>query len=235
MTLTYSDENLPLNDNGVPTLRRLDFDGYMKRLRSYYDECIRFLGSGEYSAAGRPHYHLCLFGIGVDDIVSRTSHYHHNSSGIFLEDFQGWLKGGSFIQPFDVKTSFYVSKYLIKSSRSVSDYDFLGIEPEFVSQSRRPALGKTYAINHRERLLKDGFIRCKGVKFPIPRYFMDKILNDGSDAYQDLKQRLFERANDGLGRYNKGLSAQFGKSGIHFFEQCKLESSSRERILMKGN
>lgn len=234
LTLTYSDELLPLNRQGVPTLYRLDFDSFLKRIRGYYDTDIRFLGCGEYSSIGRPHYHLCLFGLCVDDFIRRTAHYRKNSSGYILEDYQAWPYGGCQISPFDIKTSFYISKYLIKSSKSKADYEALDIEPEFISQSRRPALGKRYCLEHRERLLKDGFIRCKGVKFPIPRYFLNRVLNNGSDDYQDLKERLSIKANEFYGKYIKDLNRQFNGSNKHIYEQISEEALAREKTLMKG-
>lgn len=62
LTLTYSDEHLPLTDTGLPTLdpRRLQL--FLKRLRKAHEpNTFRFFGVGEYSDAWRPHYHLILF------------------------------------------------------------------------------------------------------------------------------------------------------------------------------
>lgn len=234
LTLTYSDDNLPMNDRNIMTLKKCHLDNFIKRLRSWYENPIRVLASGEYSPSGRPHYHCCFFGIDVDTFIQGTQHYHQNSHGHVLEDFCCWKFGGCQIAPFDIKTSFYVAKYLVKSDKDKKDYEALNIEPEFVYQSRRPALGKAYAIEHKARLLKDGFIRCKGVKFKIPRYFMDSILNDGSDEYQDLKDRLADKANKGFGQYIKSLNSQFKGSGKHIYEQMSEEAKAREILLKKG-
>lgn len=234
LTLTYSDDNLPYNDNGIPTIRKVHLDDAIKRIRASYSKKIRVLASAEYSPSGRPHYHLCLFGMDINWFIDRSRRYHNNSHGIVLEDFQAWKFGGCLVAPFDIKTSFYVSKYLVKSDKDKEAYKKLGIESECIYQSRRPALGKQYAIEHKDRLLKDGFIRCKGVKFKIPRYFMDNILNDGSDDYQDLKDRLADKANISFGQYIKELNSQFNGSNKHIYEQIAEEAKARESFLKKG-
>lgn len=243
LTLTYSDDNLPRNSKGIPTLCKAQFDSFVKRLRSFLNVPIRVLASGEYSSTGRPHYHCCFFGVDVDAFIEGTQHYHENSHGLVLEDFKIWSEkingekvtlGGCLIAPFDIKTAFYVAKYLIKSVQDKQDYEALSIEPEFVYQSRRPALGKQYALEHRDRLLKDGFIRCKGRKFKIPRYFMDKILDDGSDEYQDLKDRLAFKASEANKAYMKSLENQFKGSDKHIYEQIHEVENAREKIIAKG-
>lgn len=194
LTLTYSDDNLPYTKDGLATLSKNQFDDFMKRLRSYYYEKnikIRYLASGEYSPKLRPHYHICCFGLSVDDFLSRCKHYHQNSHGIVCEDFQGWQKGGILLQPFSFETAFYVSKYIVKQNRK-KEFEKLGLEPEFVSQSRRPGLGYNYAVTHKEKLYNDGFIRCNGKKFKIPRYFLQKILDE--DELDEFKARLELRA-----------------------------------------
>lgn len=234
LTLTYSDDNLTRNEQGIPSLRRKDYDDFVKRLRtSFYPKRIKVLGCGEYSPTGRPHFHLCLFGCSCDDILKHCCHYHKNSSGIVIEDLKMWNNGGCEVAPFDIATAFYISKYLLKGKRQAEEYKALGVEPEFVSQSRRPGLGYNYAVQHRDRLLKDGFIRCKGKKFRIPRYFIDVILDDGSDEFQSFKDRICEHSNTVNGRYIKQLKEQFKGSGKHLYQMMAEEGNFREQILRK--
>lgn len=63
---------------------------------------------------------------------------------------------------------------------------------------------------------------------------MDNILNDGSDEYQDLKDRLAVKANDSLKQYFKALNNQFKGSGKHIYEQMHEEAEAREKTLAKG-
>ena len=68
-TLTYSDDNLPYNEAGEPTLKREDVKLWKKRFRHLIDNkdfswcCI-----GEYgSRTHRPHYHGLIFGLSESD------------------------------------------------------------------------------------------------------------------------------------------------------------------------
>ena len=67
ITFTYNNFNLPKTDLGHQTLQKVDFQLFMKRLRSLLDgECIehnlRYLACGEYGhKTKRPHYHVLLW------------------------------------------------------------------------------------------------------------------------------------------------------------------------------
>lgn len=241
LTLTYNDDNIPRNSKGIPTLRRSEFDDFIKRLRStYVRENFRVLACGEYSPypAFRPHYHCCLFGVSMQDIVSHTGHYHRNSGGIICEDFRGWfnskgeVKGGVEVAPFSFKTASYVAKYLVKRTDK-PDYEFLNIEPQFIYQSRRPALGYEFARQHREQLLADGFIRLNGHKFPIPRSIIERVLDKDSDDVACLKMRFNEKRQEKERKFNKELQHIYKGSSKHYFEQLK-EVAEQNEIHLKG-
>lgn len=79
VTLTYNDGNLPKtwytdSDTGeafqAATLVKRDVQLFMKRLRKAFDDQhIRFYCAGEYGDESmRPHYHLILFGLKLDDL-----------------------------------------------------------------------------------------------------------------------------------------------------------------------
>lgn len=60
VTLTYSDANLPLNDDGDSLLVKPDLQKFFKRLRKSFQ--LRYFAVGEYGTKfGRAHYHLILF------------------------------------------------------------------------------------------------------------------------------------------------------------------------------
>lgn len=95
VTLTYDDTHVPLSWYSDPetgeakqamTLRKRDFQLFMKRLRKWQDvqsvdndNCfdssvsssqIRYFASGEYgSKSFRPHYHAIIFNLHLDDLV----------------------------------------------------------------------------------------------------------------------------------------------------------------------
>ena len=75
VTLTYDDNQVPMNDNADLILYKPDLQNFLKRLRKRKDgERIRYFAVGEYGTqSGRPHYHLCLFGCGTggsEDVVN---------------------------------------------------------------------------------------------------------------------------------------------------------------------
>lgn len=92
VTLTYAPESVPLgsynDNNGVShssyTLCKKDLQAFLKNLRARYsgngdfkdfpERRIRFYGAGEYGEFTlRPHYHVILFGLDLDDIKATPS------------------------------------------------------------------------------------------------------------------------------------------------------------------
>lgn len=80
VTLTYNDAHAPTAyyvDDGTGecftslTLRKRDFQLFMKRLRKAFPEDkIRYFAAGEYGEhTMRPHYHAIIFGLRLDDLV----------------------------------------------------------------------------------------------------------------------------------------------------------------------
>lgn len=69
VTLTYSDEELPVNSDGVPVVSKRDCQLFLKRLRTTCDRRfgssdIRYFLISEYGPTTlRPHYHLALFNL----------------------------------------------------------------------------------------------------------------------------------------------------------------------------
>ena len=86
VTLTYSDDNVPMNDNADLILYKEDLQNYIKRLRRHNDgKRIRYFAVGEYGTeSGRPHYHICIFGLGLEDqeIIEKSWTVRGNQQGI---------------------------------------------------------------------------------------------------------------------------------------------------------
>lgn len=66
ITLTYDNYNIPVNDDGFPTLQRSDVSKFLKAYKRKYgldNETFQYFGCGEYGENyRRPHYHLLFFG-----------------------------------------------------------------------------------------------------------------------------------------------------------------------------
>lgn len=68
-TLTYTPENMPICPDGRITLRKKDFQDFMKRARKWLKEKnwngkFKYMTCGEYGGVhNMPHYHIIFFGI----------------------------------------------------------------------------------------------------------------------------------------------------------------------------
>ena len=121
VTLTYSDENVPMNDHGEQILLKYELQNFLKRLRKYYkSESIRYFAVGEYGdQTSRPHYHLCLFGLGKEDeeIIKKA-----------------WTERGKeigFVEVGDVEpeSARYIAGYTIKKLTHKEDERLYGRPP----------------------------------------------------------------------------------------------------------
>lgn len=80
LTLTYNNAHLHYTANeetgeyGCMSLDKRDMQLFMKRLRKRYpNKELRFYGCGEYgSQTWRPHFHIVVFGLGLDDFKKDT-------------------------------------------------------------------------------------------------------------------------------------------------------------------
>lgn len=152
ITLTYDDDHLPTNEDGVPTLVPEHLSTFIKNLRSKIDDKIRYYGVGEYGTSGEgrgehqlpinPHLHLLLYGIGeekYDQILSSWT----KSKGRGRRDQtpMGLIDVGE-LTP---KSAAYVCGYVEKKNDYNKDmYEDLNIYPEFSRMSNRPGIGATH-------------------------------------------------------------------------------------------
>lgn len=73
VTLTYTDEELPVNSDGIPVVSKRDCQLFLKRLRTTCERRfggtdIRYFLISEYGPTTlRPHYHLALFNLPYKD------------------------------------------------------------------------------------------------------------------------------------------------------------------------
>lgn len=200
ITLTYNDENLPLNVNGIPILNRRDSCLFVKRLRSYFRDKkkhngIRFLEAGEYGSKNfRPHYHINFFNLPLFDLIpygkSPLGHSYYRSP--LLEKL--WGKGFVLIGSFSPETAGYTARYTLKKSlKSVTtsaaggsylhlDSDFK-IEPnkdvfprEYINMSN--GIGKQYFLDNWKKIYSEGTVHVvtdKNSYRVVPFRYYDKL------------------------------------------------------------
>lgn len=205
VTLTYSDDNVPycFDDDNDPdhlcpvshSLDKRDFQLFMKRLRFHFSDLkIRFLGCGEYgSSTLRPHYHLILFGLSMDDfddlrVLKRNKLNQLLYTSDTLRDI--WSNGHVSIAPVTYYTCAYVARYNLKKSYGLSHKPSeFAVEP-FILMSRRPGIGSEYFDLHPECIDNSAIFLgtdCGSRKISIPRYFWKKFDVDNHDLCVKMK------------------------------------------------
>lgn len=209
VTLTYNDEHLPLSANPatgevVATLRKRDVQLFMKRLRKHRPGVkIRYFCSGEYGDKGkRPHYHLIIYGLKLDDLV-----YYKHSEEIkgkyfnyylspFLEkiwsDENGQI-GWVVVAEVAWETCAYTARYVMKKLKGeqADVYSTLGIEPPFALMSRKPGLGSQYYHDHPDMynspLVSMPTVRG-GIQFAPPKYIDSLFAEEFPVTFDEIQE-----------------------------------------------
>lgn len=211
LTLTYNDDYLPAkrklcDQEGNPIIKdgevlyspfnslyRRDVQRFMKNLRKrIYPEKVRFYGCGEYGTKyGRPHYHLILFGLRLDDLqpISKSPLGHQYYTSKLIEDC--WISekepnkktkslGFHKIGACTFETCAYVARYVTKKHKGVDSdvYETLCYEPEFTMMSRKPGIGYQYYEDNKVRIYENQeiFLALRdGVKRVRPPVYYDRL------------------------------------------------------------
>lgn len=176
VTLTYSDEELPIGGTTRSTVSKREFQLFMKRLRFELGDGIRFFASGEYGDTNdRAHYHALLFNCAFPDrVLWRQGRGHPLYRSPILERL--WPFGFSTIGEVNYQTSNYVARYVVKKLRgSLAQTQYADREPPFVLMSRNPGIGASWFAKHSGDVYPEGsIIYGEGRKRRAPRYF-DKL------------------------------------------------------------
>lgn len=207
LTLTYDDEHLRILPNGRPTLYREDLTKFWKRLRKDLGEKkIKYYACGEYGDNTlRPHYHAIVFGLSIYD------------QELIQEN---WTKGFVQCDPVELACCNYVAGYVQKKLYGDDKEMYQGVLPPYSVMSK--GIGKRFVDKNKEELLRDGFIRYRGMKLPIPRYFWKLMEEEDSRA----KHRHAQLANNAIERQQRdyarlGITDDFV---IGKFEDEKLQA-----------
>jgi len=199
ITLTYSDEFIPVDHQGRYCFRKEDVQKYFKRLRHISD--FRYYLISEYgSRYRRPHYHLLLF----------------NFSGSVEDVVRKWPFG--FVHVGDVTSASinYVAAY------SVTKEDYSGYEKDdkrkpFMLSSRRPGIGHAYVDQYKVYHQKSKDFRGKrfgGENGVLPRYYKEKIFTkierqlnsmkyENHDSFMSYDEFLELYPNSSYSEYSK--------------------------------
>lgn len=147
VTLTYSDDHLPMTSQSLPTLDPTDLRDWLKRLRVKIEPSrVRYYAVGEYGdETQRPHYHLALFGYPTcaygNSRYSRSRERCCSHCDLILST---WGKGLIFLGDLNTNSAQYIAGYVTKKLTSKTDPKLQGRHPEFGRMSLKPGIGADF-------------------------------------------------------------------------------------------
>lgn len=182
VTLTYDVDRVPMSPNGFMTLRKSDFQDFMKRLRKLCpDFTLKYYACGEYGTERkRPHYHAIIFNVPDVAMIDQAWTLDGKLIGITQS---GTVTGDSIA---------YTMKYIDKpTSKSMHARDDRA--PEFALMSK--GLGSNYLTDdmiafHKADLSRMYLTKPGGHTIAMPRYFRDKIFTDDEKGLQTKLAQL---------------------------------------------
>lgn len=220
LTLTYDKDHLvdflgnPLpSDQIYGSLYKRHLQLFMKSFRKELaksGKTVRFFASGEYgswSNTHRPHYHIILFGVGLDFFEDKKQ-VGSNELGqvLFTSPFisRCWRHGFISFGAVSWHSCAYVARYVTKKALNPETdilNEMLQLNPEFSLMSRRPGLGKAYLDSHPDCLdFTSVFLTDQdgSKKVSIPKYFVNQLKLTDPDRYDSIVADRKRFANDRL-------------------------------------
>jgi len=198
ITLTYNDEKIVYGKNETGTLVPADLQLFWKRLRKELDKNgkrIRYFACGEYGdTTNRPHYHACLFGYDFPD----KKPYSKNENGDILYSTDMltniWGNGLCYTGSVSFESAAYVARYIMgkKLGREKDYYNINGIQPEFVTMSRRPGIGSKWYDKYKNDVITNDIQIVRGHETRPPKFY-DKLLEkENPEQYKVNKTKRLE-------------------------------------------
>lgn len=201
VTLTYSNEKLPLDDM-KPILVKKHLQDFLKRFRERVAPLkVRFYAVGEYSDDivsgdtvvkwGRPNYHIimygyptCLRGLTKRDPVTSRSLWSDCCPVCKLYG-DAWGFGDILLGSVTRDSANYCAEYTVKKWTKVGAVGLRGRPPEFCTMSLRPGIGANamwdvassllhYDLDEKLIDVPEGLDQAKR-KLPLGRYLRDKL------------------------------------------------------------
>lgn len=221
VTLTYDDDHLvDCNGNftcGYGSLYKKHLQLFLKRLRDKvgYGK-LRFYGVGEYGSwknTHRPHYHIVLFGIGLDDLENKISvGYNELRQTVYTDSLIASCWPHGFVSCGDVswRSCAYVARYVTKKALSPEDdllLESLNLNPLFSVMSRKPGIAANYLREHPDCLdFTSIFVSDSDGdrKITLPKYFLNRLkLTDPEKADIIVTQRSLYAQDIMLSKLNQ--------------------------------
>lgn len=236
VTLTYSDEYLPINDDGYVTLKKSDVQKFLKRMRrnmEYYGckKDFKIVYCGEYGdgshsttqtgvSTNRPHYHLAFLGLSDTEVIKYTRKL--------------WKFGLCDVGVLTSGGLRYICKYMSKASPSKEVKalrEAANVENPFICHSI--GLGKQWIIEHIEKIANDGYtFNLNGKINFFPKYVCQFVQYrtgiNYRQAYVDyLRKYEIPKAHATNIQYNEYA---FEKSYLSYMQKCAVLRSQNKPV-----
>lgn len=165
---------------------------------------LRFYLGGEYGEQyGRPHYHICLFGIDFPDKIylgkSQAGHRLYTSETVT----KTWNKGLHSIGELTFESAAYTARYMMKKitgDKSEKHYEKIDIEtgeirklkPEFNTMSRggrekTGGIGQAWLAKYMSDVYPTGKVHNRGTRSNAPRYYDKQYEKHDPFGYEILQ------------------------------------------------
>lgn len=184
VTLTYDTHHVPLSPNGFMTLRKSDFQNYMKRLRKLCvgeGPSLKYYACGEYgSQTMRPHFHAIVLNCPDSELFAKA----WSLDGVEI--------GSVVVGSVSSDSIAYCMKYIDKQSFDRRSVQFARDDrvPEFSLKSQ--GLGAGYCEDeailayHRRDLSRNFVTKLSGYRVAMPRYYRKRIFSE-----EELEEQRF--------------------------------------------
>lgn len=200
LTLTYDAEHLP---NGKYELDKTDLQLFFKRLRrhlEYYNKppFRSYLACGEYgSKRGRPHYHVFLIGLQLDDL--KLSKISYSGLPIYTSPTidKLWGKGFAWIGTCTRQSAGYVARYAKKVTQNKQKKPFfLASRNICLTNGQKGALGAQWVLDYHTDLLRGYLPLPEGKRAKVPEYYKDVLKKYYPDEYEIMLQNEIKLAKE---------------------------------------
>lgn len=186
ITLTFDDDHL----DPIASLRKEDFQKFMKRLRKRTGANIRYFHCGEYGEqTARPHHHAIIFGYRFPDRVCiKDSNGFKLYRSPLLE--KCWTFGNSVVADVSFETCAYVARYVMKKITGEFAKDHYGDRvPDYCTMSRRPAIGRNWIETYESDVYpKDRCVVREGIIGLPPKYFDKWLEENRPEMFRAIKK-----------------------------------------------
>ncbi len=190
------------NAHYVPDDYSLDyyhFRDFIKRLRRYFPQSIRYFHCGEYGEENlRPHYHACLFNVCFDDqIVERQDQGITTYSSPTLSKL--WPYGFSTIGELNFETASYTAGYILKkingnqANEAYLRNDEYGVaywvKPPYITMSLKPGIGEKFYQKYKNDFFPsdESPVPGYGVISKVPRYYETILKGESPDLHEVVR------------------------------------------------